>query len=167
MSQVSKWFERKFEFSFPVELYPNLGARLRGLSARLEEVLRGRAHEVLTRKPRKEWRLRSTRVTCWTSSPFGWRDGKLCRCQRPTHTSGLEKSKNHEANHNARPLEEILADFRSVREALLKRLDQVDVTSLVRTIPHPRLKTPMRLVDHLSLPRPNTTIIISREYGNW
>ena len=30
MSQVPVWFERKFEFSFPVELCPNLLARLRG-----------------------------------------------------------------------------------------------------------------------------------------
>jgi hypothetical protein len=30
MSQVPVWFERKFEFSFSVELCPNLLARLRG-----------------------------------------------------------------------------------------------------------------------------------------
>jgi hypothetical protein len=33
MSQVPNWFERKFEFSFPVELFPNLCARLRGTPA--------------------------------------------------------------------------------------------------------------------------------------
>jgi hypothetical protein len=38
MSQLSVWFERKFEFSFPVELYPNVMARLRGTPARVEEV---------------------------------------------------------------------------------------------------------------------------------
>jgi hypothetical protein len=43
MSQVPLWFERKFEFSFPVELLPNLRARLRGTPARLEEALRGRS----------------------------------------------------------------------------------------------------------------------------
>ena len=35
MSQVPIWFERKFEFSFPVELLPNLCARLRGTPAML------------------------------------------------------------------------------------------------------------------------------------
>ena len=35
MSQVPIWFERKFEFSFPVELLPNLCARLRRTPARL------------------------------------------------------------------------------------------------------------------------------------
>jgi hypothetical protein len=35
MSQVPIWFERKFEFSFPVELLSKLCARLRGTPARL------------------------------------------------------------------------------------------------------------------------------------
>src|ERR1700692_4511710 len=55
MSQMPVWFERKFEFSFPVELHPNLRARLRGTPARLEETLRGRSHEVLIRKPQEKW----------------------------------------------------------------------------------------------------------------
>jgi len=42
MGQVPAWFERRFEFSFSVEVWPNLCARLRGAPARLEEVARGR-----------------------------------------------------------------------------------------------------------------------------
>ena len=30
MDTVPVWFERKFDFTFPVELHPNLCARLRG-----------------------------------------------------------------------------------------------------------------------------------------
>jgi hypothetical protein len=47
MCQLPIWFERKFEFSFPVELLPNLCARLRGTPARLEEVLHGRSQTIL------------------------------------------------------------------------------------------------------------------------
>jgi hypothetical protein len=47
MSQAPIWFERRFEFSFPVEWLPNLCARLRGTPARLEEVLHGRSHTIL------------------------------------------------------------------------------------------------------------------------
>jgi len=64
----------------------------------------------------------------------------------------LQNRKTDEANHNARPLEEILADFRAARGRLLKRIEEIaelDSSLLARTIPHPRLKTPMRLVDHL------------------
>ena len=55
MSQVPIWFERKFEFSFSLDLLPNLRARLRGTPARLEETLRGRAREILTAKPQGKW----------------------------------------------------------------------------------------------------------------
>jgi hypothetical protein len=61
----------------------------------------------------------------------------------------LRNRKTAEANHNARPLEQILAEFRAAREELLKRVDALDATLFARAIPHPRLKTPMRLVDHL------------------
>src|ERR1700732_392655 len=55
MSRVPAWFERKFEFSFPVEFYPNLATRLRGTPARLEEILRGRSHEILVKKEPGNW----------------------------------------------------------------------------------------------------------------
>ena len=55
MSQSTIWFERKFEFSFPVELHPNLSARLRGTPARLEELLRSRPHRTLIPKPQEKW----------------------------------------------------------------------------------------------------------------
>src|SRR5215470_1484191 len=55
MSQVRNWFERKFEFSFPMELFPNLRARLRGTPSRLEDTLRGRSHGILVEKPQGKW----------------------------------------------------------------------------------------------------------------
>jgi hypothetical protein len=61
----------------------------------------------------------------------------------------LTNRKTHEANHNERQLEEILTEFRKAREKLLKRMDELDASLFAFTIPHPRLKTAMRLVDHL------------------
>ena len=69
MCQVPIWFERKFEFSFPVELLPNLCARLRGTPARLEEVLHGRSHTILIAEapiyiPVAKTRIPAAPVTC-------------------------------------------------------------------------------------------------------
>ena len=61
----------------------------------------------------------------------------------------LTNRKTHQANHNARPVEQILAEFRKARGKLLDRLEQIDATLFGRSMLHPRLKTPMRLVDHL------------------
>jgi hypothetical protein len=61
----------------------------------------------------------------------------------------LTNRKTDEANHNAHLLKEILTGFRAAREELLGRVEELDASLFSRAIPHPRLKTPMRLVDHL------------------
>ena len=55
MNRTPIWFERKFEFTFPAELHPNLCARLRGTPARLEESVRGAARELLVGNPEEKW----------------------------------------------------------------------------------------------------------------
>src|SRR5579883_2863244 len=55
MSVVPAWFERTFEFTFPVDQFPNLCARLRGTPARLEEMVRGVSRERMTRRPGDKW----------------------------------------------------------------------------------------------------------------
>jgi hypothetical protein len=44
---------------------------------------------------------------------------------------------------------DILADFRAARSKLLQRVGEIGPEMFGRTALHPRLKTPMRLVDHL------------------
>ena len=61
----------------------------------------------------------------------------------------LNNRQTHEAHYNAHHRQRILADFRAARERLLERVDELNVSLFARSIPHPRLKTPMRLVDHL------------------
>ncbi len=150
MSQVPVWFERKFEFSFPVELHLNLRARLRGTPARLEETLRGRSPELLTTKPEGKWSAQEHTGHLLDLEPL-WlaRVGDYVVASGQLTAADLRNRKTDEANHNARPLEQILAEFRAARERLLKRVDELDPSLLARAIPHPRLKTPMRLVDHL------------------
>jgi uncharacterized damage-inducible protein DinB len=150
MSQVPVWFKRKFEFSFPVELHPNLLARLRGTPARLEETLRGRSHEILIRKPEEKWSAQEHVGHLLDLEPL-WLarvDDYVAASVQLTVTD-LQNRKTDEANHNARPLNEILTEFRAARQKLLQRVDELDTSLFARAIPHPRLKTPMRLVDHL------------------
>jgi uncharacterized damage-inducible protein DinB len=150
MSQVPIWFERKFEFSFPVELRPNLLARLRGTPARAEEVLRGRSQEALVRKPQEKWSAQEHAGHLLDLEPL-WlaRVEDYVAASAQLTVTDLQNRKTDEANHNARPLEQILAEFRAARERLLTRVDKLDAALFAQAIPHPRLKTPMRLVDHL------------------
>ena len=55
MTKTQAWFERKFEFTFPVQQFPNLCVRLRGTPARLEEMVQGVSPEPLVAKPEGKW----------------------------------------------------------------------------------------------------------------
>jgi len=150
MSQVPLWFERRFDFSFPVELLPNLRARLRGTPARLEEALRGHPHQVLAAKQQGKWSAQENAGHLLDLEPL-WlaRVNDYVTASEQLTVTDLQNRKTDEANHNARDLEEILAAFRSARQRLLHRVDELDASFFSRAIPHPRLKVPMRLVDHL------------------
>ena len=150
MAQAPIWFERKFEFSFPVELLPNLCARLRGTPARLEEALRGRSHKVLVEKAQGKWSAQEHAGHLLDLEPL-WlaRVGDYEAASDQLTAADLSNRKTHEANHNGRTLGSILAEFREARDSLLQRVDELDTSLLSQAIPHPRLKTPMRLVDHL------------------
>jgi uncharacterized damage-inducible protein DinB len=150
MSNVARWFERKFESSFPTELLPNLHARLRGTPARLEETLRGLTPEVLIAKPGGKWSAQEQAGHLFDLEPL-WlaRVEDFVAGRDHLTTADLTNRKTGEANHNAQPLAQILSDFRSARQTLLRRIDGLDALSFSRALPHPRLKTPMRLADHL------------------
>ncbi len=150
MSEVPVWFERRFEFTFPVELTPNLRARLRGTPARLEEALRGRPAECLTAKDGEKWSAQEQAGHLLDLEPL-WlarvEDYVIGRDELTV--ADLRNQKTHDANHNSRAVDGILSSFREEREKLLQAVERVDASLYSRTIPHPRLKTPMRLVDHL------------------
>jgi len=151
VSQVPIWFERSFDFSFPVELHPNVCVRLRGTPARLEEVVRGRSQEVLLRKPQGKWSAQEHAGHLLDLEPL-WtaRAGEFIAGSSGQLTvADLTNRNTHEANHNAQPLEQILADFRRARSALLQRVQTASAARSARTILHPRLQKPMRLVDHM------------------
>lgn len=150
MDRVSIWFDRKFEFSFLVELHPNLCARLRGTPPRLEEAVRGCSREILVRKPAEKWSAQEHAghlldlESLWTARVDDYLADKA-----ELTPADLTNRKTNEAGHNDRPVAEILAAFRQARQKLVSRTEQLDSKILARTMLHPRLKTPMRLVDHL------------------
>jgi uncharacterized damage-inducible protein DinB len=150
MNQAPIWFERKFEFTFPVELHPNLCARLRGTPARLEEVVRGAARDLLVKKPSGKWSAQEHAGHLLDLEPL-WMarvDDYLTGAAVLT-TADLTNKKTDDEQHNQRPIDEILAEFRRERAKLLNGVEHIDPAMFTRSIPHPRLKTPMRLVDHL------------------
>lgn len=150
MSQIRAWFERKFDFSFPAEMYPNVVVRLCGTPARLEEMVRGCGRQELIRKEQEKWSAQEHAGHLLDLEPL-WlaRVEDFMKDGAELTVADLTNQTTTNANHNGRPLDQILAGFRKARQTLLQRLEKIDRILSERTRLHPRMKTPMRLVDHL------------------
>jgi len=145
-----EWFERKFDFSFPVELYPEVIERLRGTPARIEERVKDVSPAVLTRRDSEKWSIQENighlldldQLFAGRFEDFESGLDKL----RP---ADLTNQKTHLAQHNSQPMGKILSEFRHHRVALVKRLEGASPEYFRRTALHPRLNTPMRVTDLL------------------
>ena len=150
MSHIPAWFERKFEFTFPVAQYPNLCVRLRGTPARLEEIVRGVSREGLVHRPGDKWSAQEHAGHLLDLEPLWMARVEDFLADTDTLTTAdLSNRKTQEANHNARELTEILAQFRAARLRLVDLVGKFPPALFARALLHPRLKQPMRLVDHL------------------
>jgi uncharacterized damage-inducible protein DinB len=150
MSTVSRWYDRQFEFTFSAEQHPNLCVRLRGTPARVEELVRSSTQDVLIRKLEEKWSAQEHVGHLLDLEPLWLKRVKdFVAGGTELSVTDLSNRKTHEANYNARPLEKILAEFRSARLQLVERAQGLDPTLFSRVLIHPRLQKPMRLVDHL------------------
>jgi len=124
--------------------------RLRGTPARLEEIVRNVPRDVLVRKPGDKWSAQEHAGHLLDLEPlWGARVEDFLHVGDTLTAADLRNRKTHDANHNARDLNDILAEFRAARSHLLDRVGALPSEAFARTMLHPRLKQPMRLVDHL------------------
>jgi uncharacterized damage-inducible protein DinB len=151
MTKVVNWFERKFEFSFPVEQYATLFVRLRGTPTRLDEMLRGAPQGALAKRPgEKKWSAQEHAGHLEDLEPL-WlaRVEDYLKGGQDLTAADLTNRKTDEAGHNSRSVEDILRGFRSARLHLVNRVSELQAEDFSKIKLHPRLKQPMRLVDHL------------------
>ncbi|HET9802145.1 MAG TPA: DinB family protein [Candidatus Acidoferrum sp.] len=150
MSDPGLWFERKFEFHFSADLYPNLCIRLRGTPARLEEFVRGVSSDRLTARRDEKWSVQEQAGHLLDlESLWSQRIDDFIHAKERLSPADLQNRKTHEANHNARSIADLLSEFRAARTALTEKLTGLDASLFASTLLHPRLQQPLRLVDHL------------------
>src|SRR6202050_5621990 len=150
MSDIPAWFERSFEFAFPVELFPNICARLRGTPARLEEILRDLPRNTLTGKTHDQWSAQEQAGHLADLEPLWLARVDDFLTDGDTLTAAdLTNRTTHEAKHNSRDLMKILAEFRTARTRLVDHVGKFQPAFFACSKLHPRLKQPMSLVDHL------------------
>jgi hypothetical protein len=142
------WLERPFDFDTPVGMYPDLVERLRGAPARLEDHIRGLSADVLTRRDGKTWSIQENagHLLEIDALPAKRLDDFLAGAPMLSAWAGNNDATDA-ARFNDRDINEITAGFRSVRTALVDRLDALCESDFARSSTHPRLNKPMRIID--------------------
>ncbi len=142
------WTDRHFTFDLPDSFFPLVVERLRGTPARIEDKVRRLAPEVLTRRDGEAWSIQEH--VGHLLDLDGLHSGRLddflagLPVLRP---ADMANRKTWEAEHNRRPIEELLAAFWEERERFVARLDAWDEGLVSLTSLHPRLQKPMRVID--------------------
>lgn len=148
MVDRTEWIKRQFTFELPLGMYGNVVERVRGTPARLEDLTSGLPREILTRRDGDKWSIQEQAGHLLDLEGLGKDRLDEFEAQREKLTAAdMTNQLTHEANHNANSIENILSAFRKERMAFVGRLDSYDEEFVSRTALHPRLKTPIRVID--------------------
>jgi uncharacterized damage-inducible protein DinB len=143
-----RWTDRHFAFDFPEDLFPVVIERLRGTPARIEDKVRYLSPTLLTRRDRHAWSIQEHigHLLDLDELHAGRLDDFLAGAE-VLRAADMTNRRTHEADHNRRPLADLLAAFRRERELFVARLDGWDPGLIGLTALHPRLNQPMRVID--------------------
>ena len=144
----TRWVDRTFQFTTPVEQFPTVLERLRGTPARLEEKLRSLSPAVLTRRDGDAWSMQEHvgHLLDLDELHLGRLDDYAAGAGT-LRAADTQNRKTHEAEHNRREAKHLLQDFRRERRRFVERLEPLSPDELRRSAVHPRLRQDMRVVD--------------------
>ncbi len=148
MEQTILWFDRKFSFDHLKGTFPSIYERLDGLLLRLEHKLASIPPAQLKVKPDGKWSIQEhvghllDLEDLWIARVKDFQKGK----PELTHAD-LENRKTHEADHNHKPLQELISSLKIKRGELLALCAATGNAAETLTSLHPRLRQPMRLIN--------------------
>ncbi|NLR59144.1 DinB family protein [Chitinophaga polysaccharea] len=144
----TEWFKRSFPIIDDNGVLPDIIERLRGTPIRLEAMLSPLDNTMLTAKAEGKWSMKEQAGHLADMEPL-WlgRLDDLAHGIPELREADLTNQRTHTANHNATNLSELLQLFKVQRQQLVNRLLTLQDTQLLHVALHPRLKTPMRIID--------------------
>lgn len=145
---ATKWFDRKFDFSAIQPDFPGVIERLRGTPLRLQHRLKEIPADLLRDQVSGQWSILEQVGHLGDLEPL-WQ-GRLQDIldgEKFLRPADLTNRLTHEAGHNDFSPDLLLEHFRQLRHSTMEQLAGVRPEHLSLTALHPRLKTPMRIVD--------------------
>lgn len=149
MQRKWPWFERHFEFNFPAEKMPDIIERLQGTPFRVEAVVAGFDNADLERRETEaSWSVKENIGHLADLEPlWSGRIQDILEGKEFMREADLTNRPTFAADHNQRSVAELVASFRDLRRQLVQTARDLDNLQWSATALHPRLKTPMRIVD--------------------
>lgn len=147
MKQI-KWFDRKFDFSFEQNIFPSIRERLEGTPLLLKHKVDKIPSEFLILKKNGKWSIQENIGHLIDLEPI-WQ-GRLkdiLNNKVEMRAVDLENKKTDLANHNDKDINELLDEFKNIRALTLDELNKLSEKEVYKYALHPRLKTPMRIMD--------------------
>jgi uncharacterized damage-inducible protein DinB len=147
---TSKWFERKFDFSFGANEYPAIYQRLQQAPDALATILLNKPEHIIPHQPDGKWSVKEHVGHLSILEPL-WRTRiRDIMEKKPVLTpTDLDNKSTSEAGFNKYDLTELLRKFAEERRETLSLLDSINVPAQNETSLHPRMQQPMRMIDIL------------------
>ncbi len=146
--QRTQWFERKF---YPIDdngLLPGIIERLEGTPARLYYKTGKLQEPLLVATTDTQWSIKKEIGHLIDLEPL-WleRMDQLMAGVETLRIADLSNTKTHEADHDSQMIEDLLQRFFQIRILLVSKLKDLKQVDLLQSALHPRLQTPMRIID--------------------
>jgi uncharacterized damage-inducible protein DinB len=148
MTKRQPWFQREFPSGQPAHFLAVIVERLRGTPARLADRLGDLPRDVLIWRSGDSWSIQENVGHLLDLEPL-WQQRVLDLAARRIELTeaDLTNRRTHEANHNAAQLQSLLSEFRQARAKFVRQLETFQDDMMGVTALHPRLKSPMNVVD--------------------
>jgi uncharacterized damage-inducible protein DinB len=144
------WIERKFAFDFPVGLFPVILERLRSTLPQLQAMVKNIPDEKLSFKKNGKWSIKEVVGHLYDIEElWNGRIDDFLEHKPILRAADMSNTKTNAAGHNSKPIDELLQQFIAARNKLIARITDLDEAQASLTALHPRLQTPMRLIDSL------------------
>jgi uncharacterized damage-inducible protein DinB len=146
--EPTKWFDRKFDFNFTENIFPEILKRLQATPGKLQQWIRQIPVEFLDIRIDNTWSIKENIGHLTDLEPL-WqkRFSDIRTGAEFMTTTDLSNLKTELAGHNLISAPEMLHAFSKVRSQTLAMLNNINEELIFRSALHPRLKTPMRTMD--------------------
>jgi len=143
------WFQRSFNFDFPVTIFPVIFSRLEGTLFRLNAILLNADDEWCSYNE-NGWSVKEHLGHLSDLEDLWWKRLNDFRENKTILTpADLNNTQTKEARHNEKTLDSLMQAFVVERQKILETVYDFDAGMLSRISVHPRLNQQMRLIDSL------------------